>query len=299
MYWVTERRRNFGYAVLEVRLKYAASATALGLFALLTAASGGQESDDSSSYRIGPKDLVEIRVFEEPTLNVDLRVTEDGTVDLPLLGSFSLRGLTEERAAALIQAELEESYLQRASVSVRIREFRSQPISVIGAVKTPGNLELSGRWTLLEALTAAGGLTDNHGNRVHVLRRADNGLSDQLTVDLNSLLVRGDARYNIPIYAADLINVPAAVNISIFCLGEVETPGAVVFKSTERATLLGVIAKAGGLSERATSKIRIRRQGNGDEIHEVEVNFKRILAGKDPDVTMRDGDVVVVKESFF
>ena len=93
--------------------------------------------------------------------------------------------------------------------------------------------------------------------------------------------------------------MPVAVNISIFCLGEVAAPGAVVFKSTERATLLGVIAKAGGLTDRATSKVRIRRQGADDEITEVEVNFKRILAGKHPDIRMRDGDVVVVKESFF
>lgn len=296
--WVTERHRNFGYSVHEVTVRNATSAAALGLFVLFAGALCAQESD-APTYRIGPKDLLEIRVFEEPTLNVDLRVNEEGTIELPLLGSYKVRGLTEARVAELIQAELERSYLQRASVTVRISEFRSQPISVIGAVKSPGNLELSGRWTLLEALTAAGGLSENHGNRVHILRRADNGLSDQLTVDLNALLVRGDARYNIPIYAADLINVPTAVNISIFCLGEVKSPGAVVFKSTERATLLGVIAKAGGLTERAASKIRIRRQSADAEITEVEVSFKRILAGKDPDIPMRDGDVVVVKETFF
>ncbi len=282
-----------------MKVKHAASAAALGLLVLFGSTASGQPSTGSNAYRIGPKDLLEIRVFEEPTLNVDRRVDDDGTIDLPLIGRFSVRGLTEERAAGMIQEELERAYLQRASVSVRIREFRSQPISVIGAVKSPGNLELSGRWTLLEALSAAGGLSDNHGNEVHVLRRADNGLSDQLTVDLNALLVRGDARYNIPIFAADLINVPTAASLNIFCLGEVEAPGAVVFRSTERPTLLGVIAKAGGLTERGSSKIRIRRQGPDDVISEVEVNFKRILSGKDPDVVMQDGDVVVVKETFF
>ncbi len=182
---------------------------------------------------------------------------------------------------------------------MRILEYRSQPISVIGAVNSPGNLEFSGSWTLLEALTAAGGLTDNHGNRVHVLRRSDNGLSDQLTIDLDAILVRGDRRYNIPIFAADLINVPIAADLSVFCLGEVQQPGAVEFKSTERVTLLAVIAKAGGLTERAAPKIRVRRQVPDGEVSEIVVNFKRVLEGKERDIEMRDGDVVVIKESFF
>ncbi len=269
------------------------------LIALLAAPSGAQDSSVSGAYRIGPKDLLEIRVFEEPTLNGDVRVADDGRIDLPLLGSLSVRGYTEEEAAARIKGELERSYLQRASVTVRIREYRSQPISVIGAVNAPGNLELSGRWTLLEALTAAGGLANNHGNRVHILRRSQNGLSDQLSIDLDALLVRGDARYNIPIFAADLINVPAAVDVSIFCLGEVHAPGAATFRSSDKVTLLAVIAKAGGLTERAAPKIRVRRQGADGQVKEIVVNYKRVLAGKEADIEMRDGDVVVVKESFF
>ncbi len=271
----------------------------LGLLVLLAGSLGAQEPSTSAAYPIGPKDLLEIRVFEESTLNVELKVADDGTIDLPLVGRLLVRGLTEDQAAAHIKEELERSYLQRASVTVRIVEYRSQPISVIGAVNSPGNLALSGRWTLLEALTAAGGLADNHGNRVHVLRRAQNGLSDQITIDLDSVLVRGDRRYNIPIFAADLINVPVAVEVSVFCLGEVAQPGAVVFKSTDHVTLLAVIAKAGGLTERAAQKIRIRRQGPDGEVAEIQVNFKRVLAGKDPDIEMRDGDVVVIKESFF
>lgn len=253
----------------------------------------------SPTYRIGPKDLLEVRVFEEPTLNVDVRVAEEGTIELPLLGAFPVGGLTSGEAAQAMKVNLERSYLQRASVTIRIAEYRSQPISVIGAVNEPGNLALSGRWTLLEALTAAGGLADNHGNRVYVLRRSRTGLSDQLTVDLDSILVRGDVRYNIPIFPADLINVPPASNMTIFCLGEVVSPGGVIFRDTERVTLLAVVAKAGGLAERAGTKIRIRRESAGGEAIEIVANYKRILAGKDPDVEMRDGDLVIVKETFF
>ncbi len=101
--------------------------------------------------------------------------------------------------------------MQRASVDVQVIEFRSRPISVIGAVKQPGNLGFSGHWTVLEAITAAGGLTENHGNVAYILRRADNGLSDQVTIDLDDLMVRGDQRLNIPIFANDLINVPVTI----------------------------------------------------------------------------------------
>ena len=154
--------------------------------------------------------------------------------------------------------------MQRASVDVQVIEFRSRPISVIGAVKQPGNLGFSGRWTLLEALTAAGGLTDNHGNVVYVLRRADNGLSDQVAIRLDDLLVRGDPKANIPIFANDLINVPETVEITVYCLGEVGRPGALVFKSNERITLLAAIAHAGGLTDRASSKILIKRAAGLD-----------------------------------
>ena len=110
----------------------------------------------------------------------------------------------------------------------------SKPISVIGAVKQPGNLAFSGRWTLLEALSAAGGLSDEHADKIYVLRRADNGLSDQIAVNVDDLMVRGDSDANVMIFANDLINVPARVEVTVFCLGEVAKPGAVAFQSNER-----------------------------------------------------------------
>jgi polysaccharide export outer membrane protein len=189
--------------------------------------------------------------------------------------------------------------MQRASVAVQVVEFRSRPISVIGAVKAPGNLGFSGHWTLLEAVAAAGGLAESHGNVVYVLRRADNGLSDQVTIDLDDLMVRGDPRVNIPIFPNDLINVPVTVEVTVYCLGEVTKPGALAFKSSERITLLAAIAHAGGLTDRASSKILIKRGLRADGPQEINVDFKRILAGKEPDIDLWQGDVIVVKESFF
>ncbi|HVR09982.1 MAG TPA: polysaccharide biosynthesis/export family protein [Thermoanaerobaculia bacterium] len=252
-------------------------------------------------YRIGPRDLLEIRVFEMPELNEPLqhRVSEDGTISLPPLADLQVTGLTEAEAAQKIKSMLEEKYVQRATVEVKVQEFRSRPISVIGAVKQPGSLAFSGRWTLLEALTATGGIDTDHGSVIYVLRRADNGLSDQVAIPVDDLLVRADPRANIPLLANDLINVPVAVEITVYCLGAVVRPGGVSFKSTERITLLGAIARAGGLTDRAAKTIRIKRADATAGTPEVEADYKRILAGKDADVELHQGDVVVVKESFF
>ena len=121
---------------------------------------------------------------------------------------------------------------------------------------------IAGRVRLASIFGAdTGGIAEGHGGIVHVLRRADNGLSDQVTIQLDDLLLRADPRVNIPIVANDLINVPASFDVTIYCLGEVEKPGSLTFKSHERITVLAAIAQAGGLTDRAASKIQIRRQG--------------------------------------
>lgn len=270
---------------------------------LLGAAPGtaqGVPTASASGYRLGPKDLVEIRVLELPELaSVERRVSETGTINLPFLGEVAASGLTDAELAARIKTELEREMLQRASVAVQVREFRARPISVIGAVQRPGNLEFAGRWTLLEAITAAGGLAPSHGSKVYILRHADNGLSDQVAINLDDLFVRADPRANIPIFPNDLINVQATTEVTIYFLGEVSQPGALTFKSTERITLLTAVARAGGLSDRASRKIVIRREDGSGRTEEIKVDYKRVVAGSEPDVPLQAGDVVVVKESFF
>lgn len=252
-----------------------------------------------SVYRVGPRDVVSIRVFEEPALSGEFSVNEDGSIRLPLVGNVQVDGLTEDELATRLKQTLEEGLLQRASVTVEILEFRSRPISVLGAVRTPGSLNFPGRLTLLEALTAAGGLAEGHGDSVHILRRASNGLVDQVTVSVSGLLVRADPAVNLPIFANDLINVPAATTMTVYLLGEVANPGAITFKSTDRLTLLAAIARAGGLGERASKKLRIQRPVPGGKMQEITARYKRILAGDEPDPELRDGDVIVIKESFF
>ena len=286
--------RTFRVAIFLLALASLASLAGIcPLFAQVVPLGAGA----GSTYRLGPKDLISIKVLEVPELNVESRVSEKGTVNLPLIGEVPAEGLTESGFAEHLKTLLEKRYVNRATVSIEVREFRSRPITVIGAVKSPGNLAFSGRWTLIEALAAAGGLADAHGDFAYVLRRAENGLSDQVAIRVDELFVQGNPKANIPIFANDLINVPATIEVTVFCLGEVLSPGALKFKSTERITVLSVIARAGGLSDRASKKMSIKRRKGESLLEEQDVDYRKILSGKEPDVALEDGDVLVIKES--
>ena len=267
----------------------------------VSALSAQTTASDSGRYRVGPKDLVGISVFEVPELNQNLtyRVNEDGTIQLPLVGSVKVDGFTEEEMEAKIAQLLEARYVNKASVDIELREFRSKPISVIGAVKKPGPLAFSGRWTLLEAITEAGGLAEGAGKMIYVLRKASNGLTDQVAVAVEDLFTRSNPKANLALLANDIINVPAVVQITIYCMGEVNSQGGIAFTSNERLTLLAAIARAGGLTPRAAKRMVIKRQRQGGGEEELRIDYKSILKGQSPDVELLAGDVIVVPESFF
>lgn len=273
------------------------TARSLLLAALLLPPAVRAQSGDG--YRIGARDLIEIQVFEVPNLNVKRRVAADGTIDLPILGSLSVEGLSQSELTQRIKESLEENYLQRASVTVEVLENRSNPISVVGAVERPGTLRVASQVTLLEALTEAGGLTGETGRVIRITRVAQNGLSDQLEIPIDELLSPDSNRSNLPIFANDVINVSQESPLTVYFLGEVVAKGSLSFASSEAATVLRAIARAGGLTERASNKILIRRTARDGRVEEIELNYKRILDGKDPDIELQDKDLVVVKESFF
>ncbi len=272
-------------------LRVAALVTAALLLPLRARGAGAE-------YRIGPKDLLDVKVFEVPELNVERRVSDGGTIALPLLGEFPVAGMTASEAAARLQQLLMEKYVNRANVSIEIKEYEDKPVSVLGAVAKPGSLTVSGNWTLLQAISAAGGLTPEAGKRIYVLRRADNSLSDTLELSTDDLLRSSSALWNVPIYPSDVVNVPAKTTVKIFCLGEVKTPGALEFDGNDPLTLLAVIAKAGGLTDRASKTIRIQRRRPDGKTVELVAHYRRIVSGHEPNLVLQPDDVVIVKESF-
>jgi polysaccharide export outer membrane protein len=250
-------------------------------------------------YHVGPKDLLEIKVLEIPDLNVERRVSDNGGIDIPLLGDFAVGGLTAAEVRAKLESTLTSKYVNRANVSVVVKEYANKPVSLVGAVHSTGSLNISGRWSLLQAISKAGGLTADAGRKIYVLRRAENGLSDTLEIDTEELFRSSSLMWNIPIFPADVINVPPRSQIRVFCIGEVKSPGAIDLSSDDRLSLLSVIARAGGLTDRASKSIRIKRRNTEGKDVEAEYNFGRILSGKDPDPPIEANDVIVVKESFF
>ncbi|MGA7991125.1 MAG: polysaccharide biosynthesis/export family protein [Thermoanaerobaculia bacterium] len=260
---------------------------------------GARAQDLAGEYRVGPRDLIEIKVLELPDLNVERRVNDSGTIALPMVGDFTVSGMTAGEIRSQLETLLKTKYVNRADVSVVIKDFANKPVSVLGAVHKPGSLNISGRWTLLQAISAAGGLTDGAGRKIYVLRRSDNGLADTLEVSTDDLFRNASQMWNVPIYPSDIVNIPGKSTIRIFCIGEVKTPGAVDFSADDRITLLSVLAKAGGVTDRASKTIRIKRRDASGKDIETEVDYKRVLSGKDVDPTLKADDVVVIKESFF
>lgn len=273
--------------------------TFLALIVSLLLAAPSFAQDQQGEYRIGSKDLLAITVLEIPDLNVERRVADNGSIDLPLLGAVAVAGKTATEARAQLEDLLRSKYVNRANVSVIVKEFANKPVSVVGAVTKPGALTLSGRWYLLQAISAAGGLDASAGRKIFVLRRADNGLSDVLEIKRDDLMQGMASTWNIPIFPGDVVNIPARSTVKVFCLGEVKAPGALEFDSDDRISLLSVIAKAGGLTDRASKTILIKRKGPDGRDVETKVNYKAVIAGKDPDPLLKADDVVVVQGSFF
>lgn len=254
----------------------------------------------ADDYRLGPEDVIEVRVFELDQLNRTVRVSGDGRIELPLVGSIEVSGSTPNRVAAQIAERLRDRYVQNPQVSIFITEFKSQKVSLLGAVASPASYPLSGQRRLLQLLAEAGSLGPEAGNTLYVFRQTEDGRSARLTVPLNELLLQGDPRWNVLLRSGDVISVPPEQAIAVTVLGAVNSPGVHKLPVGDGATLLKAIALAGGLNERASKKgIQIKRTENDGSETVIKVNLGDLLSGKKPDVILREGDVVVVRESFF
>lgn len=252
----------------------------------------------SSDAPVGARDVLELKVLEDTTMSGRVIVGDDGQVALNIVGKVQVAGLTSTQIESKLEQILESNYLPKATVSVQVVEFSSKPISVVGAVVRPGRIGATGNTTLIQAITQAGGLTANHGKELYVLRTARNGLSEQVAINIDELMVTGNADLNIPLSPNDLVNVPIDTPITIYILGEVMRPGKVQFRSSQTPTLLQAIADAGGQTDRASRTAIVKRMENGKQ-RQIEVNYRAVIDGKRSDEVLRDNDTVVVKAAIF
>ncbi len=245
---------------------------------------------------IGPEDLIEVSVFELPQFNVTARVQGDGTITMPLIGSIEVRGLKKKDVESKISSALQAKYVNNASVSVNVKEYKSRQVTVLGAVKIPGPYYLLSQRTLLQLLSETGGLLPNAGNKCFIFRPG----SPKIEINLAELMNTGNLDLNVPIYPGDVVNIPVEEKIFIYVFGAVRTPGAVEMSASQPMTFLSVMARAGGPTESAgKGNISIKRKNAAGEETIIKVNMKDILKGKAEDPAILPGDVIIVPESFF
>ncbi|HXH93626.1 MAG TPA: polysaccharide biosynthesis/export family protein [Thermoanaerobaculia bacterium] len=252
----------------------------------------------ASDAPIGPRDQIEVKVYQDPNLYTRATVSDDGRITMPLIGKVDVSGLTPTEVEQRIKALLEAKYINKADVTVTVTEAGSKPISVIGAVMRPGRIGITGNITLIQAITQAGGLGTGYGRTLYVLRTASNGLTEQIAVDIDDLMVNGNPDLNLPLRANDVINVPIDSSISIYVLGEVMHPGPAQFRRSQTPTLLQVLASAGGPTDRASKRVVLKRMVGGTE-KTFHYDFRKIIDGRQNDIVLMDGDRLIFQESFF
>jgi len=269
----------------------------LSLLIAVSATTPAQGIEDNQ-YRIGPKDLLTVSVFNVPDLNTTVRVGENGEITLPLLGAVTVSGMTRIELEKHLKTLLEKKYLRNPQVTIFIKEYQSKMVSVIGAVVKPGNYEVVGRTTLLEVISQAGGLASGQDpDRVVLIRKSEAGENESQVVDLNRLMMEGVTELNLELRPGDIVNIPVAQHLDIYVFGQVKSPGHLRIRQRGQITLLQAIAQAGGFLDRARKgAVTVTRQENGAEV-KYKVNVKRILKGKEADFVLQGNDIVHVSES--
>jgi len=283
-------------------------------------------------YVIGRGDLLSVEVFDVPEFTREIRVSQTGTIGLPLVPvRLQMSGLTELQAQQKIAEVLEANGLiSHPEVTVNVKEKKSKPITIVGAVTRPMVYEADRPVTLLEVLAEAGGIANDAGDSV-IITRPDQTtqsneppeispqdvvgapaqaaaastppaieppvLTNTITVNLNDLLEVGDARNNIPLMGGDIVTIPHAG--IVYVLGAVARPGGFVV-TNDRAQLstLKALALAGGLNAtaRKNEAVIIRKDQAGQQ-HQVIVDLGKVLKQETEDVKLQASDILYVPQS--
>jgi len=265
-----------------------------------------QSSASPSSYQIGSEDLLEITLFNIPESEARItprltkvRVNQQGSVMLPLLGELSVKGLSVSALEQVLRARYDK-YIRDPQVGVLVTEYR-QRVSVIGAVLKPGPVELTGPKTLIDVLALAGGLTERAGSQVHIYRNGSEGRQSYvidllfLTNGNRSANPESAALVSMPIQVGDIVNVPQAG--TVFIDGAVKTPGS--FPIPRRYTLTQALTLAGGVDFELANyggTVIFRRRTPGD-VETIPVDLNDVLSGNAVDPQIEPDDSIVVPVS--
>jgi polysaccharide biosynthesis/export protein len=266
--------------------------TSLALFTVCIAPISAQSAGD---YTIGASDVLTIQVFDQPDLGGRYTVEADGTFSFPLIGRVKAGGMSLRAFETQLKKRLlDEGYFRNPQVTVAVEQYRSQRVFVMGEVRAPGPVPLTGGMTLIEALSRAGSTLPSSSGEVAIVRAPQGAKGPVLPEQGGSEILRasirdleaGKMKQNIELHDGDTIFVPRAESVYVF--GQVKNPGA--YSIQKDTTVLQALSLGGGLTENgAMNRIRIVRIVNGEK-KEVKVKLTDLV---------KPGDTIIVPERYF
>ena len=238
--------------------------------------------------QLGPGDSVNVQVYGQPDLSTTQYVADDGTLSIPLAGNVPVGGMSPSQAGSKIEAALKSAkILVDPHVTVTVAQSRSQRVSVLGQVGTPGRYAIESNTSILDLLAQAGGISAGGSDIVYVLRQDKDGKEKRYPIDLKGLANGSGAVPTVTLQGGDSVFVPKAEQFSIY--GEVTTPGR--YRVEPGMTVIEAVARAGGITLRGSQhRIYIKRKQQ-DGKYSVD-------KAKQEDLVQPD-DVIQVKESIF
>jgi len=256
--------------------------------------------DPVRQYRVGPGDILQVSVIGHPDLSRTPPVQPNGVVNLPLLGEVLVSGLTAPEIQRKVTTLLERDFLVDPQVEVRVQEYQSQFVIVLGEVNSPGRKPLRGTTRLIDLLIGAGGLKPTASGEISITRTEGTfeGGRDTLQVALSSSGLNAQDRVNLELQLrnGDMISVGAKKHVTVE--GEVAKPGRYPLESD--LTILSAISAAGGLTRFGSNDVKVRRVDPvGGQVEVLEVDLNAVRRGKKPDLVLQPNDVVTVHRRKF
>lgn len=247
-----------------------------------------QSAAKAPLLQLGPGDSINVQVYGQPDLSTTVYVADDGTLSIPLAGNVQVAGMSPSQASTRIEAALKAAkILVDPHVTLTVTQTRSQRVSVLGQVGTPGRYPVESNTSILDLLAQAGGVTATGSDIVYVLRQDKDGKETRYPVDLKGLASGTGAVPSLTLQGGDSVFVPKAEQYSIY--GEVTTPGR--YRVEPGMTVIEAIARAGGITVRGSQRrVEIKRK-------KPDGNYSNEKA-KLGDLVQPD-DVIQVKESIF
>ncbi len=247
---------------------------------------------------LGPDDMVEITVSDCPELTRNFRVDADDKLTLPLLSKpITVAGATPIALTEKIrQALIHEQILTDPIVTVSVLEYRSRPVSLVGAVIHPLTFQVTGNVTLLDAIAMAGGLSPTAGGEILVTGAHGTQPGYVQEISAHDLIAGASPSLNLKLYGGEDIRVPEGEKV--FVAGDVLRPGMYSMQNDAEMTVIKAISLSSGLAPFSAHTAYIyRRKATGTDREEVTIQLNKIMAHKAPDIALRADDILYVPTS--